>query len=145
MVTVLLYYFGCLGIAAVVTGISYLVIPPRPSRLEFFKSIFGAYPAEPRLPAELPAESDAQMILKVPYEYLTALEVDELKQRTVKNKAWEWLKWGSFGPDGHEHQKVRVLNDLGTDHLEAILITQPQIGRLYRAAILELLKVRKVI
>ena len=55
------------------------------------------------------------------------------------------MKWGSFGPDGREHQKVRVLNDLGTDHLEAILITQPQIGRVYRAAILELLKVRKVI
>lgn len=54
----------------------------------------------------------------------------------------ECLQWGTYGPNGDKPMKVRYLNDLNTDHLQNILVTQSHISSLYRKVILWLLKKR---
>lgn len=53
------------------------------------------------------------------------------------------LKWGTLGPDGNDVRKFKTLNDLATDHLESILITQRQISKLYSKVILYIIKSRQ--
>lgn len=74
------------------------------------------------------------------YEHLTADQCEELKDR-VKDKEKEF-KWGTFGPDRDEELQEYTINNLSTQHLENILITQPYIKNEMRAAILMLLKKR---
>jgi len=81
-------------------------------------------------------------IIEVSFQPMTAIEVKQLKNRVAAEKVWETLRWGNYGPDGDCDKEVKTLADCDTDHLEAILITQPQISPEYRAAILELLKIR---
>lgn len=78
----------------------------------------------------------------VAYRPMTAVEVAQLKCRVRSEKAWETLRWANYGPDGDSPREETTLADLDTDHLEAILITQPQISPEYRAAILELIRLR---
>lgn len=58
------------------------------------------------------------------------------------------LKWGTYGASGLESLKVKILNDLDTNHLENILITQlnpimdSDMLMLYRRVILHILKKR---
>lgn len=79
--------------------------------------------------------------LEIEYTYLTADEVAALQAEVREQKAWNTLTWGSFGREGKGPCKLRTLGELDTDHLEAILITQP-CPHTHRAAILELLKIR---
>jgi hypothetical protein len=80
--------------------------------------------------------------LGVNYEYLNAEQVDELKANARNDQLWNLLPWGSYGKTGKETRRCRVIAELETDHLEAILITQPHVTPQYRATILELLKER---
>ena len=80
--------------------------------------------------------------LSIEYRYIPAAEVKEMQAIAVVEEVWNKLPWGSYGPEGTDSQKVRMLGELDTDHLEAIIITQPQILPFYRTAILELLKKR---
>jgi hypothetical protein len=82
--------------------------------------------------------------MTVEYVPLTADQVKRLQQEITENRVWEALNWGSHGPEGKGPKRTRVLAELDTDHLEAILITQPHIGNSYRAAILALLKERYI-
>jgi len=77
--------------------------------------------------------------MAVEYQPLSADQVKDLQRKVNDTQAWKQLKWGSHGPEGKDPKQIRTLNDLDTDHLEAILITQPHIGNTYRAAILALL------
>ena len=76
----------------------------------------------------------------VPYEHLTADQCEELKAR-VKNKEKEYT-WGTYGPMRDEELQHYSIDNLSTQHLENILITQPQIRNELAAAILMLLKKR---
>jgi hypothetical protein len=44
-----------------------------------------------------------------------------------------YLHWGTRGKDGKQPLTWKAVRDLETDHLEAILSTQPQIGDYVRA------------
>ena len=74
--------------------------------------------------------------------YCTASEVAQMQADARQYSLWNSLAWGSYGKKGKDVKTVRVLGDLDTDHLEAILITQDNISFEMRAAILELLKIR---
>ena len=76
----------------------------------------------------------------VPYEYLTADECEELKQK-VKDKEKNY-KWGTFGPDRDDELQHCTIDMLSTQHLENILITQSYLKNETAAAILMLLKKR---
>lgn len=80
------------------------------------------------------------ILLEVPYVPLNADQVAAL-QRAIPEHLDDF-EWGSYGRNGDELLKKRKLVDLDTDHLEAILITQPQTSPAYRAAILHILKGR---
>lgn len=71
------------------------------------------------------------------YQYLTADQCEELKRNVDVN-----APWGSYGLSGRDALKYRPLIELDTNHLENILITQPQITPAYRATILHILKSR---
>jgi hypothetical protein len=61
-------------------------------------------------------------------------------------ESWEWNKqnmiWGTRGLDGKQGVKYKMLTDLETDQLEAILKTQFHIGDDYKRAIKEILEER---
>jgi hypothetical protein len=78
----------------------------------------------------------------VKYEPLSADGVKELQATVVENEAWDHLDWGTYGPEGKGPKETKKLAELDTDHLEAILITQPHLGNYYRATILALLQQR---
>jgi hypothetical protein len=80
--------------------------------------------------------------VRVGYEPMSALEVAQLKTRVREQARWDEIEWGNYGPDGDQPLEKKVLADHDTDHLEAILITQPHLGNELRAIILELLKIR---
>ncbi len=52
------------------------------------------------------------------------------------------LVWGTFGKQGDQPCKVRFLDDLETEHLENILITQKHISQVYSLVIVTILKER---
>ncbi len=79
-------------------------------------------------------------LMAAPFWQMNATQVAAL-QMSVQDYAHE-LEWTSYGPDGDEGPIKRTLVELDTDHLEAILITQPGISPEYRAAILYILKDR---
>lgn len=76
----------------------------------------------------------------VKYEHLTADQCESLKER-VKDKEQEYT-WGTYGPKRDEELQKYTINKLSTQHLENILITQPQVANELAAAILMLLKKR---
>lgn len=80
--------------------------------------------------------------ISVPYERMSADEVRYLQKRIRETEHWIHEEWGTFGPNGDRPLEVRYLPNLDTDHLEAILITQPHLSPKQRATILELLKSR---
>lgn len=77
--------------------------------------------------------------LRVVYEYLTPKQCEELKKK-VTDKLGTY-QWGTYDEDGGglEHY---LLENLSSQHLENILITQPQISNEIAAAILLTLKKR---
>lgn len=80
--------------------------------------------------------------LIIDYRYLNADQCEDLKSRALAHG--KVYKWSDFGPDGKSKEKTRRrLVDLSTDHLENILITQPQITPEYRAAILAIIMDRR--
>jgi hypothetical protein len=81
-------------------------------------------------------------IITVAYDYLDAKQSAELIATARKEKTWQKLTWGTRGPNGKGKVRQASLGDLATDHLEAILATQPHIGNEYRAAIMALLRER---
>jgi hypothetical protein len=74
------------------------------------------------------------------YEHLTGDQCETLKER-VRDKEKEFT-WGTYGPDRDEDLQKYTIDKLSTQHLENILITQPQIPNELAAAILMLLKKR---
>ena len=80
--------------------------------------------------------------MEVSYEYLNADQVAELQRDASENRTFEYILWGTYGPHMDHPMETRTLIDLDTDHLEAILITQPQVSPRTRASIVELLKLR---
>jgi hypothetical protein len=46
------------------------------------------------------------------------------------------LQWGSYGINGDEGKKVRMICSLDTDHIANILVDQHHIGVLYRKVLL---------
>jgi hypothetical protein len=52
------------------------------------------------------------------------------------------LEWRTYGKDGKGEGVIKALNDLDTDHLENILITQRHIHVIYSKTILHILKRR---
>lgn len=77
------------------------------------------------------------MLVAVDYQYLTAEECEELKRNAHGRHPW-----GSYGPAADQPLNVRTLEDLDTEHLENILITQRHLSNEYAASILMLLKQR---
>ena len=75
--------------------------------------------------------------IQVPQQYLNSAECEALKQNADVN-----LTWTSFGPNGNEKAETKMLCELYTEHLENILISQPQITPQYKAAILKIIKDR---
>jgi len=82
--------------------------------------------------------------INVPYQYLTAEDCRELKEKiaTDLDLYADKILWGEFGQAGKSSLKERSLLDLDTEHLENILITQPHTGCFIRAVIVALLKKR---
>ena len=68
-------------------------------------------------------------------------DLDQLNTECLDQLARE-LPWGTYGPNGDQERTVKILNDLDTDHLENILITQRQIHVVYSKTILHILKRR---
>lgn len=56
----------------------------------------------------------------------------------IKNK----LVWGTYGKNGNESLRRKLVKDLDTDHLKAILETQTHIHALRKQAILDVLASR---
>jgi hypothetical protein len=54
------------------------------------------------------------------------------------------LPWGTFGKEGKGPLRWVKLGDCSTEHLRAILRTQPQITEIYRTGIKQILKDRGV-
>lgn len=52
------------------------------------------------------------------------------------------LQWVTCGKSGTDPLKIITLGEAETEHLEAIFETQPQLSRLYRKALLLILKER---
>lgn len=52
------------------------------------------------------------------------------------------LTWGTYGKEGKSPLKCRWLDDLDTEHLENILITQRHIPQVYSLVIVTILKER---
>lgn len=76
----------------------------------------------------------------VMYEHLTADQCEALKEK-VKDREAEYT-WGTYGPKRDEELQRYSITQLSTQHLENLLITQPQISNELAAAILMLLKKR---
>ena len=87
-----------------------------------------------------PNTFDSPGQMTVIYEHLSAKECEELKN-SVTGKEEEFT-WGTFGPQRDEELQKYSINKLSTQHLENILITQPQVPNDLAAAILMLLKKR---
>ena len=68
-------------------------------------------------------------------------QVNEIKPFQFERFANE-LKWGTYGPDGQGELKIKSLNELDTNHLENIIITQGQAPDIYKATIIYLIKKR---
>ena len=85
-------------------------------------------------------DPDGGKWMTVKYQYLTAEQCVALKAAVDGHE--DGYTWGSRGPDGGEELNERPLTDLDTDHLENILITQPQIDNARAAAILSILRKR---
>jgi len=84
----------------------------------------------------------AAITLSIPYAPIGAARVKDLQKHVRLVGRWKTVLWGTYGPEGTCSLKKKPLSDLETDHLEAILITQPQIEPWLKATILELLKIR---
>jgi hypothetical protein len=82
----------------------------------------------------------AQKEFTVQYEHLTADQCEKLKEK-VRDKEKEFT-WGTYGPKRDEELQQYTIDMLSTQHLENILITQPQISNETAAAILMLIKKR---
>ena len=78
--------------------------------------------------------------MTVQYQHLNADTCEKLKEQ-VQDKEKEYY-WGTHGPKRDEELQEYSIDKLSTQHLENILITQPQIGNELAAAILMLLKKR---
>lgn len=78
--------------------------------------------------------------MEVNYQHLTADECEKLKEK-VRDKEDEYT-WGTYGPKRDEELQHYSITKLSTQHLENLLITQPQITNELAAAILMLLKKR---
>lgn len=78
--------------------------------------------------------------LEVNYEHLTADQCEALKEK-VRDKEHDY-QWGTYGPKRDESLQRYTIAQLSTQHLENLLITQPQIDNELAAAILMLLKKR---
>jgi len=78
--------------------------------------------------------------MEVNYQHLTADECEALKEK-VRDKEEEYT-WGTYGPKRDEELQHYCITKLSTQHLENLLITQPQITNELAAAILMLLKKR---
>lgn len=85
------------------------------------------------------APSEAS-VLTVKFEPLTAKQCEDLKEK-VRDKEKEY-EWGTYGPKRDESLQKYTIDKLSSQHLENILITQPQIDNELAAAILMLLKKR---
>jgi hypothetical protein len=59
-------------------------------------------------------------------------------------KVREVLKWGTRGKDGKQPLRYVVLKDMDTDHIQACLDTQLQMGTKHRAAMVNELTYRKL-
>jgi hypothetical protein len=92
----------------------------------------------PRLPSN--SQPPPPKEFKVFYEYLTSEQCEELKEK-VRNKE-EKYTWGTYGSRRDEELQKYTIKNLSNQHLENILITQPQISNELAAAILMLLKKR---
>jgi hypothetical protein len=88
----------------------------------------------------MPPNANVNQQFLVAYEHLTAQECEELKER-VKDKE-KTFTWGTYGPVRDEDLQHYSIDNLSSQHLENILITQPQINNELAAAILMLLKKR---
>ena len=71
----------------------------------------------------------------------TTRELNRLSDTELECAA-RTLRWGTYGPTGTDRLSIKYLNDLDTDHLENILVTQYEITELYRKVILYILKRR---
>lgn len=75
------------------------------------------------------------------YEYRTADQCETLKEQ-VQKKGLHTYTWGTYGAKKDEELQRYSIDNLSNQHLENILITQPQISNELAAAILMLLKKR---
>lgn len=54
----------------------------------------------------------------------------------------EYLYWGTYGKDGDQPLKYKLIKDLDTDHIKAILETQHHINDLYKSTLENELQLR---
>lgn len=80
----------------------------------------------------------------VSYEHLTARQCEKLKDDVIEKieKDRNYYKWKTYGARRDEELTEYPISDLSNQHLENILITQPQIDNELAAAILMTLKNR---
>ena len=76
-------------------------------------------------------------INKEPAEYFTVTTDDTHKMKR------KWFHWGTRGKDGNQPLKWRELQDLDTEHIEAILETQSHIPEHLRELFKDELEYRK--
>ena len=69
----------------------------------------------------------------------TSIVVDNPTDPLVR----EHLMWGTYGVDGSEPLKWVLLKEMDTDHIRAVLLTQP-LGEFHREAMEHELKLRNV-
>ena len=82
------------------------------------------------------------VIIRLEYRSFTAEECRVMKEVVDENPVECQVKWGTIGPDGKDSLKFLPIAELSTDHLENILITQPQASIPIKTIILKVLKKR---
>lgn len=80
------------------------------------------------------------MRVEVEYKPLGPDECSRLKEKGLKFAREN--KWGTYGSPSGELKYIYII-DLSTEHIENILITQPQVTPEYRAAMIAVLNSRK--
>jgi len=81
------------------------------------------------------------MIIEAP-EFIRIVPEKELEDKKSFEYKKKYFTWGTYGVNGDQPRKVKMLTELDTDHLQAILDTQSHISPETRQIIESILKDR---
>jgi hypothetical protein len=76
-------------------------------------------------------------------EFIRIVPTEEFEDKKSFEYKKKYFTWGTYGKNGDQPRKVKMLTELDTDHLEAILDTQSHISPETRLIIESILEDRK--